>query len=91
MIFDEQADVINALSNPQTYGKKTTHVNVVHSHISILFFAGDLVYKLKRAVLEPTVDFSTPEKRKMACILEMKRSAIYAPRLILGIKPVIRL
>ena len=91
MIFDEQADVINALSNPQTYGKKTTHVNVVHSHISILFFAGDLVYKLKRAVLEPTVDFSTPEKRKMACILEMKRSAIYAPRLILGIKPVKRL
>lgn len=91
MVFDDQADVINALLRPETYGKKVTHVNVVHSHISILFFAGDLVYKLKRAVLEPTVDFSTPEKRKMACISEMKRSAIYAPRLILGIKPVKRL
>lgn len=91
MILNTQSDVIKALSNPQTYGGKDKKVDIIHSHISILFLVGKTVYKLKRAVEYPNVDFSTPEKRKIACINEMKRSTIYAPHLIIGVKSVRRL
>lgn len=91
MILEDQSDTIKALSIPSTYGKNIKKVTMRGSHIALIFFAGDMVYKLKRAVVYPTVDFSTPEKRKLACIAEMKRSTVYAPHLILGIKPVRRL
>lgn len=91
MIFNDQDDVIKALSTPSTYGSHIDKVSVIQSPIAILFFAGDLVYKLKRSVMYPGIDFSTPEKRKLACISEMKRSTIYAPYLIVGVKPIKRL
>ena len=91
MILSEQTDIIEALSNPKTYGKNIHKVDVRRSHIAIIFFAGDYVYKLKRAVIYPGIDFSTAEKRKLACIAEMKRSTVYAPHLIIGVKPIKRL
>lgn len=91
MILSDQTDVIETLRNPKTYGKNINTVEVRMSHIAIIFFAGDYVYKLKRAVIYPGVDFSTAEKRKLACIAEMKRSTVYAPHLIIGIKPIKRL
>ena len=90
MILSDQTDVIKALSSPETYGKNIKKVTIRRSHIALIFFAGDYVYKLKRAVMYPGVDFSTPEKRKLACIAEMKRSTIYAPHLIVGVKPIRR-
>jgi len=91
MILSDQTDIINALSCPKTYGKSVDKVSVRRSHIALIFFAGEYVYKLKRAVMYPGIDFSTPEKRKLACIAEMKRSTVYAPHLIVGVKPVRRL
>lgn len=91
MILSDQREIIKALSAPETYGKSVKKVTIRHSHIAYIFFAGDYVYKLKRAVMYPGVDFSTPEKRKLACIAEMKRSTVYAPHLILGVKPIRRL
>lgn len=91
MILDSQTEIIKALSQPETYGKKTKQVDIRQSHIAILFLAGDKAYKLKRAVLYPEADFSTQEKRRLACVREMKRSTVYAPGLITGVKPVRRL
>lgn len=91
MILSDQTDIIEALSNPKTYGKSVKTVHIRRSHIAVIFFAGDYVYKLKRAVIYPGIDFSTAEKRKLACIAEMKRSTVYAPHLIIGIKPIKRL
>lgn len=91
MILEDQSDIIKALSTPAIYGKNVKKVTKMESHIALIFLAGDMVYKLKRAVIYPTVDFSSPEKRKLACIAEMKRSTVYAPHLIIGIKPIRRL
>ncbi len=88
MILDNQEKIIQTLSRPQLYPGNVKEVTIRQSHISILFLAGDYAYKLKRAVLSKHVDFSTPEKRRLACVQEMKRSTIYAPHLILGIKSV---
>lgn len=91
MILSDQSNVIEALSSPETYGNSVDRISIRRSHIALIFFAGEYVYKLKRAVVYPGVDFSTPEKRKLACIAEMKRSTVYAPHLIVGVKPIRRL
>ncbi len=91
MIDDNQAETIKLLSNPKTYGDKVHSIDICQSHIAILFLVGQNVYKLKRAVQYPNIDFSTPEKRKLACVNEMRRSAIYAPNLIMGTKSIRRL
>ncbi|MDY6407516.1 MAG: AAA family ATPase [Pseudomonadota bacterium] len=91
MISESQSDVISALSNPKNYPYRIRTVEVRQSHIAILFLAGDRVYKLKRAVLYPEADLSTREKRRLACIREMKRSAVYAPNLVEKIESVRRL
>ncbi|MDR2902159.1 MAG: AAA family ATPase [Lactobacillales bacterium] len=91
MLSEAQLSVIKSLSSPKTYGAKVKTVEVYNTHLSVLFLAGDYVYKLKRAILTPDVDFSTYQKRKLACLQEMKRSTFYAPRLVVGLKTVRKL
>ena len=91
MISESQSDIIAALSNPKNYPYRVKSVEVRQSHIAVLFLAGDKAYKLKRAVLLPEADLSTREKRRLACVREMKRSAVYAPNLVERIEPVRRL
>ena len=91
MISESQSDIIAALSNPKNYPYRVKSVEVRQSHIAILFLAGDQVYKLKRAVLYPETDLSTREKRRLSCVREMKRSAVYAPNLVEKIESVRRL
>ena len=91
MISESQSDIISALANPKNYPYRIKSVEVRQSHIAILFLAGDIVYKLKRAVLLPEADLSTREKRRLACVREMKRSAVYAPNLVEKIESVRRL
>ena len=91
MISESQSDIIAALSNPKNYPYRVKSVEVRQSHIAVLFLAGDKVYKLKRSVLYPETDLSTREKRRLACVREMKRSAIYAPNLVEKIESVRRL
>ena len=91
MISESQADIIAALSNPKNYPYRVKTVEVRQSHIAVLFLAGDKAYKLKRAVLYPETDLSSREKRRLSCVREMKRSAVYAPNLVEKIEPVRRL
>ena len=91
MIVDSQNDIIEALSNPKNHQGKHKVVEIRQSHIAILFLVGDKAYKLKRAVLYPEADLSTKEKRRLACVQEMKRSAVYAPGLVEKIDSVRRL
>lgn len=93
MILYNQKEIIEALSNPKLYSRKwrVKDVKIRQSHIAILFLVGDYALKLKRAVLLPNIDFSTSEKRRLACVQEMKRSTVYAPHLVLGIRSIRRL
>ena len=56
------------------------------THVSLLFLAGDLVFKLKRAVLFPYLDFSTPQLREKACRAEIALNSRTAPALYLGVR-----
>lgn len=90
MLIDDQSSIIEALSRPETYGLKSSHkVYVKETNISELFLTGEKAYKLKRGIKYPYVDYSTPEKRLLACEKEMRICDIFAPGLCLGVEKVV--
>jgi hypothetical protein len=58
---------------------------VTQTHVSVLFFAGDRVYKLKKPVRTPFLDFSSPELRLQACQREVELNRRLAPDVYLGV------
>ena len=58
---------------------------VVETHTSILFFAGDLVYKLKKAVDFGFLDFRERSSRRRACEAEVALNRRLAPDVYLGV------
>jgi aminoglycoside phosphotransferase family enzyme/predicted kinase len=63
-------------------------VEVVSTHISHVFLAGDRALKLKRAVKLPYVDFSTLNLRKAACEREFSLNRRTAPEIYRRVLPV---
>jgi aminoglycoside phosphotransferase family enzyme/predicted kinase len=55
-----------------------------------VFLAGKDVYKVKRAVRFPFMDFSTLEKRRAACEAEIAVNKPNAPDIYLGVAPITR-
>src|SRR5262244_61930 len=83
---DDQQDVIAFLKNPSSYGGGVARVEVIETHVSLVFIAGDRAYKLKRAVKYPYLDFSTAELRKLACEAELALNRRTAPDLYLEVR-----
>lgn len=63
---------------------------VIETHISQVFLSGQRAWKLKKAVTLPYVDFSTLERRRLACEKEVELNRRTAPQLYLGTRPVYR-
>ena len=66
MQVENQDAVIALLADPRTYGGGVEKVERVDTHISAVFLAGDRVFKLKRAVRFPYLDFSSLALRRAA-------------------------
>jgi aminoglycoside phosphotransferase family enzyme/predicted kinase len=53
----------------------------IDTHASVVFLGGDRALKVKRAVKLPFLDYSTLEKRRLACEEELKVNAGNAPEI----------
>lgn len=84
MSEDSQKDTIAFLGRSEAYGIDTK-VEVIETHISRVFLAGERVYKLKRAVKLPYVDFTDPQTRKWACEQELTLNRRTAPDIYLKV------
>ncbi len=82
--MDDQTGTRAFLADPATHGGAA--VEVMETHISVLFLAGDRVFKLKRALRLPYCDFTTPEQRLAICEREVVRNRLTAPDHYLGIR-----
>ena len=85
---DDQRAVIAFLRDPSSYGPGVERVDIVETHISIVFLAGERAYKLKRAVKLPYLDFSTEALRREACAAELALNRRTAPELYLELRPI---
>ena len=83
-----QEEVVAFLSRSETFGGQA--VEIVETHASIIFLAGDRAFKLKRAVRYSFLDYSTPERRRDACLAELSINRRFAPDLYLEVQPVVR-
>jgi len=63
--------------------------SVAETHISILFFVGDRVYKLKKPVRFGFIDLSTREARRRLCHREVELNRRLAPDVYLGVVDVV--
>src|SRR4051812_4229850 len=82
--------LIHALSHPSAYPYPVTEVQVMQTHISVVFLAGPFVYKVKKPVNPGFLDFSTLEKRHHFCQEEVRLNRRLAPDVYLGVVPIVR-
>lgn len=85
-----QSAAIELLADPATHGLRGETVKRIDTHGAVVFLAGQRVYKIKRAVKYPYLDFSTLEKRKAAVEAEVAANKPFAPQLYVGTIAVVR-
>ncbi|MBL1255836.1 bifunctional aminoglycoside phosphotransferase/ATP-binding protein [Methylocystis sp. Sn-Cys] len=81
---DEQAEIIAYLSGLLGAPK------IVTTHISTVLLGRDRVFKLKRPVRLPYLDFSTPALRLDMCAREVALNRAFSPALYLGMRRITR-
>lgn len=86
---NNQSDVLAFLADPAVHGLREP-IQRIDTHGASVFLAGKDVYKVKRAVRYPFLDFSTLEKRRLACERELAVNRVNAPDLYLGVVPISR-
>jgi len=86
-IVENQSAVAALLGDPAVHGG--ARPKRIDTHGAMVFIAGDRVYKVKRAVRFPFMDFSTLEKRHAALTEELRVNRRTAPSLYLGLAPIL--
>jgi aminoglycoside phosphotransferase family enzyme/predicted kinase len=81
-------DLLAALSQPSCYPHHPAHVEVVQTHISAVFLAGEVVYKLKKPVRFSFLNYSTLALRQHYCQEEVRLNRRLAPTVYLGVVPI---
>ncbi len=84
------ADKVAFLATPGAYAHPAPDLEGKETHMSWVFLAGDRVYKLKKPVRFPYLDYSTLEKREAACRAELALNRRLAPHVYEAVMPLVR-
>jgi aminoglycoside phosphotransferase family enzyme/predicted kinase len=76
---------VRALLDPAAYPHPVERVQLIQTHISYVFLAGDHVYKVKKPVDFGFLDFSTIGKRRYYCRQEVVLNSRLCPDTYLGV------
>jgi aminoglycoside phosphotransferase family enzyme len=83
------SDKVAFLSRPEAYSHAVGEVVCKETHMSWVFLAGQRVYKLKKPVRFPYLDFSTVPRREAACRAEFSLNRRLAPDVYIGVVPLV--
>jgi len=86
----DQKALVRALAEPAFHPHRPHAVEHLQTHVSHVFLAGPHVYKLKKAVRFPFLDFSTRDLRRQACEDEIRLNRRLAPEVYLDVVPIVR-
>jgi aminoglycoside phosphotransferase family enzyme len=81
------SDKLRRLREPSAYASPPPCVDVIETHMSYVFLAGERVYKLKKPVRFAFLDFSTVAAREADCREELRLNRRLAPRVYLDVVP----
>ncbi len=79
------ANLVKALQNPAAYPHTVENIELVETHISLVFLTGPYAYKVKKAVNLGFLDFSTLANRKRFCREELRLNRRLCPDLYLDV------
>jgi uncharacterized protein len=83
-----QTEVLAFLGDTATHaGARVTRID---THAAIVFLIGSQAIKIKREVKFPFLDFSTLERRRTGCELELAVNKLYAPEIYRRVFPITR-
>ena len=77
--------LIGGMSDPAVYPHKPASVEVIQTHISVVFLAGKFVYKVKKPVNLGFLDFTTLERRRYFCEQEVKLNSRFSEGIYHGV------
>jgi uncharacterized protein len=83
-------DLIEGLSKSLAYHDPVDSVEMRQTHISLVFLAGRVAFKIKKPVDLGFVDYTTLERRRHFCDEEVRLNRRLAPSVYLGVVPVTR-
>jgi len=83
-------ELVAFLSSPDAYAHRPDRVEAIETHMSLVFIAGDLVFKMKKPVRLAFVDFTTLEARRENCERELALNQGLAPGVYREVVPVVR-
>jgi aminoglycoside phosphotransferase family enzyme/predicted kinase len=79
-----------AMLDPSFYPHRPARVELIETHISWVFLAGELVYKLRKPVVLPFLDYGTLERRREMCHEEVRLGRPLAPHVYRGVRAIVR-
>ena len=80
---------IQAMLSPEAYPHPVDGVELLQTHISYLFFAGEFVYKVKKPLDLGFLDFTTLEQRHHFCQEELRLNRRLCSETYLGVVPIV--
>jgi len=83
-------DKVAFLRRPQSYPSGVERVEIIETHMSWVFLAGERVYKLKKPVRRSFLDFSTLEARRLDAEREVRLNRRLADDTYIGVVPLVR-
>ena len=86
----DQLALFNFLRRPDSFGAPESPVEIRQTHISIVALTSTHVYKVKKTRNLGFLDFSTPEKRRLACEAEVRLNRRLSHDVYLGVVPISR-
>ena len=85
-----ESDLVSAMLDRSLYAHGPASVELRETHISWVFLAGDLAYKVKKPLVLPFLDYGTVERRREMCREEVRLNRRLAPRIYLRVIGVAR-
>lgn len=85
---EAQERLIIFLESPESYPHRPDKITAIQTHISWVFIASPLVFKVKKPVNLGFLDFSTLEKRRYFCQREIELNRRLCPEIYLDAIPI---
>jgi aminoglycoside phosphotransferase family enzyme/predicted kinase len=82
------ATLAEELLDPGCYPHAAGEVELVETHISWVFLAGEYAYKVKKPVRLPFLDFGSLAERHFYCLEEVRLNRRTAPQIYLDVVPI---
>ncbi|MDT8282583.1 MAG: aminoglycoside phosphotransferase, partial [Gammaproteobacteria bacterium] len=76
---------IENLLRPDAFDHPVKKIQLIETHISWVILTGDFAYKIKKPVNFGFLNFSTLEKRRQFCELELKLNSRLAPDIYIDV------